>query len=117
MTEKRAKRKLIKTASKNYRVIYLSSKLYCNEAHVKRVPLVVLNNLIDLATIDVNNPELHEALHEFAIRYNASLDILKQVCKNNSEMVGDRAISIKHVKQYIRELIKGLKKGAYQHEH
>lgn len=108
---RKAKRTILKLSEKNYRRILKNSKNYCRKLGLKRIPLPVFDKIVDLACITPDD-DAEQFVFEFADKYNTTLTTLKRVCKTQSNVIGDNAVSIFEIELFINELIKSLREGA-----
>lgn len=102
MSEKRANRKVKRMVFNALDKIVDGAKSICKSWEIKRIPLGVLNEIIDKGKFPLTTKNKFVLNHERT--FNKTLILLKKVCKTESKRVGDGKLAISQLKTMIDAL-------------
>ena len=109
MKPNQVRRKVRKMVINNYANILKNGRKIASAYAVERVPIKLLFQVINEAKLK-NKFEVPQ-MELFRVKFNASLEQLKDTCKASSEVIGDDKVSIGELKTYIEVLRAGFIRG------
>lgn len=89
----------------HYDKIVSSAETISKSWEIKRIPLKILNELINKAKLPLTSDD--KFVLKYQTKHNETLDLLKTVCKTESKRVGDNKLSIDQLKIMIGALKEG----------
>lgn len=105
MSQKSANRKVKRMVFKRLDQIVNGAKSICKSWEIKRIPLGVLNEILDKNKFPLTTKDKFVLNHER--KFNETLVLLKKIFKTESKRVGDGKLAISQLKT----LIQGAKEG------
>lgn len=109
MSQRKFKKQARKQVLNNYELIYQTARLFTKKFKVDRIPLTTMYALIDKGRLkDESNDKDFKPIMD---NFNKSLTMLKSAMKQNSDIIGDKAISLGEIKEMIITLKDGFVRG------
>lgn len=112
MNEKQIRKKTRKIVIGHYNGMIKHARNIAKSYAVERMPLKLVNPLINLAKLP--NKFENENMELFRGRFNDTLELLKDECRKNSNVIGDKCISLTHFIQFIELMKSSFLKGQEQ---